>query len=149
MMTLNKAEKAIQESCVAFLQSKGAMTWRMDGGKWLNVPDIFALLDGTLYGLEIKRTKGRLTLGQMEMLCQLVHHGAVAGVVKSVEQVKEVLDRTVRNKATGLPLNGTIYIGTWMVLSHVESVLATSRIIDEKTKPERSDEDGTERTQDS
>ena len=57
------------------------------------MPDILFVYGGRLYAFEVKRPGGRATALQLHTLGQLRRAGAVAAVVYSWQDVKEIIER--------------------------------------------------------
>lgn len=96
-------EHAIQQTIIDWLQYKGFMVWRHNSGMVrtahntmvrmgvAGMPDVFALKDGFLIGVEIKRPGNKPTDIQERMLKELREHGAGTIVATSVDDVERYL----------------------------------------------------------
>jgi Holliday junction resolvase len=56
------------------------------------MPDVFAVRDGRLYCFEVKTAKGKTTKLQDRKLAELAAAGAIVGVVRSVDDVKRLVN---------------------------------------------------------
>lgn len=106
-------EHDIQTMIIQYLRLKGFYVWRHNSGMIAatnkygkrrmikmgvaGMPDVFALKGGRLYGIEVKRPKGIVTVLQEGQLAELTKHGAITMVAHSVEEVQEVITRYERS----------------------------------------------------
>lgn len=56
-------------------------------------PDIICLKDGLLIGLEVKTGKGEQSVNQIEIEKEFKKHGAAYYVVRSLDEVIEIIER--------------------------------------------------------
>lgn len=108
-------EKVIQAKILKYLETTGLLFWRQNSGMipvptgrrkkngnmifrrvklgTQGLPDIIAILkpSGRFLGLEVKSATGRLRAAQIEFATKLIASGGEYAVVRSVEDVKEVL----------------------------------------------------------
>lgn len=92
---MNKKESAIQRAILDYLNSlPSCYAVNNHGSAWQGAgrPDIFACYRGQFLALEVKTENGHLTKLQQYELNKWNSAGAKAGVVRSVEDVKKLLD---------------------------------------------------------
>jgi len=86
-------EALLTRKVLAWLRARpGSYTVKIAGGphQTRGLPDVLHLERGMLYALEIKAPAGRLTALQELALRRLEECGAVAGVVRSIEDVERM-----------------------------------------------------------
>lgn len=103
MKNFEPSEHQIQNAILEWLQYKGWMVWRNNSGVipmtangktrlikmgMAGLPDLFALKDGFLLGVEVKRPGNKPTVIQERMLFELRNHGAGTCVAHSVEELE-------------------------------------------------------------
>lgn len=99
---LEPKEADIQKVCLAFLEKAGFMAWRnhtqgtVIRGKLYKSSkkgsaDVFALKDGIFYAIEFKTPSGKLEPEQLEWLQRAAQHGAKTFVIRSLDELIEVL----------------------------------------------------------
>ena len=78
--------------------------WKAHGGMYgtAGLPDIIACVGGRFYGFEVKTEKGRPTALQEATIRKIRKAGGVAEIVRSVEDVRRVLDTAGKTGGTGL-----------------------------------------------
>ena len=95
-------EKQIQSAILEYLTLKGIFHWRNNSGAMktehsfvrfgaVGSPDIFALKHGILYGIEVKRPKGKVSEAQKNFGESMVQHGARYMIAYSLDDVRKVL----------------------------------------------------------
>lgn len=102
-------ERLIENAIFAFLKSKNIMCWKTDSVGIFNpvrkvymkshnphrirgVSDCLGILpDGRFLALEVKAPKGYPTKEQKEFVANIIKNGGVAAVVRSVQEVEELL----------------------------------------------------------
>lgn len=101
-------ESAILKGCLQYLQIRGIMCWRQNTGAQVigegkdrryiryafpGCPDIIGHLPGgrALY-IEVKARRGTLSQPQREFLARAEADGCVAAVVRSVDELRDVID---------------------------------------------------------
>ena len=96
-------EHAIQQQIIEWLQYKGWFVWRQNSGMVMTnhntlvrmgtagMPDVFALKDGLLIGVEVKQPGKKATDIQERMLEELRNHGAGTIVTHSVDELERWL----------------------------------------------------------
>ena len=69
--------------------------WKEHGGMYgtAGIPDIIACIGGKFYGFEVKTERGKPTALQEAAMRKIQKAGGIAVVVKSVSDVKAVLNR--------------------------------------------------------
>lgn len=77
--------------------------WKEHGGMYgtAGLPDIIACVGGRFYGFEVKTEKGRPTALQEATIRKIRKAGGVAEIVRSVEDVRRVLDTAGKTGGTG------------------------------------------------
>lgn len=85
-------ESAIQKKIIDYLHSKGAYTVKVIQANKNGVPDILCCLNGIFIGLEVKTEKGKPSALQLRNIKQIKKASGIAGVVRSVDDVKELLE---------------------------------------------------------
>ena len=106
-----QTEHQIQQAVIEWLQYKKWFVWRHNSGMVRTVhntmvrmgvagmPDVFALKDGQLLGIEVKRPGKKPTDIQQRMMDDLTKYGAQCMVVTSTEDLEvklKALDRQNR-----------------------------------------------------
>lgn len=68
--------------------------WKEHGGQYgtAGIPDIIVCYKGRFYGLEAKVGKNQPTRLQAATIEQIRHAGGVVAVVRSVDEVKEIMN---------------------------------------------------------
>jgi len=85
-------EAAITEAIIRWLRARGAHVIKTYGGPYRRgLPDLIGVYRGRALALEVKRPGGKPTRLQQYELERFAAAGAVAGVVTSVEDVKQLL----------------------------------------------------------
>ena len=109
-------ESDIQRDCESFLKLHNFFYWRnhtsgvrfrgkgMAKSRNKGSPDIMAIKDGVFYGIEIKKPNGILSRDQIEWLEKAERHGGVTLVVRSVEQLADLLNINIDSDDQLLPL---------------------------------------------
>lgn len=105
-------EKDIQKQCLEWLKENGFLAWkqpgqglRVSGGKRVKArgganvghPDIMALRDSLFYCIEVKTERGKVANAQIAFLTYAQMKGAVVMVVRSLEQMIEIIDSSESN----------------------------------------------------
>lgn len=88
-------ESAIVKNILQYLKTlPGCFSWKEHGGMYgtAGVPDIIACIGGRFYGFEVKTERGKPTALQEATLRKIQAAGGIAVVVRSVADVKAVLD---------------------------------------------------------
>lgn len=88
------SERAITKAIVAYLRSEGAWPVKIHVSpqQLAGTPDILVCVDGRFVALEVKTAKGRVTPLQEKRLEDIRQAGGIAAVVRSVDDVREVLE---------------------------------------------------------
>lgn len=70
--------------------------WKEHGGMYgtAGIPDIIACVDGRFYAFEVKTETGKATELQKATIRKIQRAGGVAVIVRSVSEVRAVLDGT-------------------------------------------------------
>ena len=87
-------ENKVQRQVISFLEAHRVYHFRFQAQGNLNgLPDIICLYKGKFIGLELKREKGGSpTLLQERKIKAINDNGGIGAIVRSVEEVKEILD---------------------------------------------------------
>lgn len=102
-----KPEKILQNIVLKYLHAHGVFCWaQKNGGTYdpvqgvfrrnttmKGVPDILGVIpsDGRILAIELKSKTGRVSPEQRAFLDQIVKDGGVAGVARSIDEVKQIL----------------------------------------------------------
>lgn len=86
-----KSESKIQKEILDYLHSQGAWTVKTIQCNKAGVCDILACMDGRFIALEVKTEIGKASALQERTIKQINHAGGIAAIVRSVEEVKDVL----------------------------------------------------------
>lgn len=96
---MKSLEKETQKAAIEYLTIKNIFHWRNNSGATKTIgggfmrfgavgsPDIFAIRDGKIYGLEIKDVKGRLSEGQKIFQEKMNAAGGIYVIVRSIDDV--------------------------------------------------------------
>ena len=86
-------ETAIKKQIKDYLNAKGIFHWyNLQGlGAQKGLPDIFALKNGKLYAIEVKKKKGKLSPHQIRFLGDIRNNDGQAIVAYSYEDVAKYL----------------------------------------------------------
>ena len=88
-------ESSIVKPTPTYLKSRPArFRWKTHGGLYgtAGIPDIIACIGGKFYGFEVKTERGKPTALQEAILRKINAVGGIAAVVRSVADVKAVLE---------------------------------------------------------
>lgn len=101
-------EGKIQAEILRYLKSKRIWHFRANAGVGPSgLPDIIAIYNGYFVGLEVKTPTGRPTELQILMQNSIREAGGYSEIVRSVDEVEEILKeiqrRTNENNPTQLP----------------------------------------------
>ena len=93
-----KSEAQIQAKILKFLRTSGPACWviKVEICNERGVPDIICCYKGRFVGLEVKTEKGRLSGPQRVQNNRIRHAGGRAVVVRSVADVRAVLEHIDR-----------------------------------------------------
>ena len=91
-------ESAVQKNILAYLRHKRVYHFRFQAQSNLNgLPDILCLYKGFFLGLELKREKGGApTQLQLKKIKAINDNGGIGVIVRSVEEVEEILNNIDR-----------------------------------------------------
>jgi Holliday junction resolvase len=84
-------EQQIQGRIIKYLESVGAYCVKVVQATKAGVPDILCCHQGRFYGFEVKTATGRVSKLQEYNIERIREAGGGGGVVRSVEDVKEIL----------------------------------------------------------
>jgi len=87
------SEKIITKQITTYLRSQGALVIKIHGGPYQQpgLPDLVCILDGVTMWFEVKTKVGKLTKLQGHCHRQMREHGALIAVVRSVEEVQQLV----------------------------------------------------------
>lgn len=90
-------EKIIENKIKTYLKSKGAYYFKHHGGQFsqVGVPDIIACYKGRFIAIEVKNETGKTSPLQDINLKMINDAGGIAIVARSVEEVKDIIDKIV------------------------------------------------------
>jgi len=84
-------EQQIQAKIQKYLQGQGYYVVNVMKASRSGVPDLLVCIEGTFVGLEVKTDIGRPTELQKYNIAQINDAGGIAGVVRSVKDVEELI----------------------------------------------------------
>ncbi len=88
-------ESDIVRAIIGYLKAlPGCFCWKEHGGMYgtAGIPDIIACINGRFFGFEVKTDIGRPTQLQLATIRKINNCGGCAGVVRSVDDVKALID---------------------------------------------------------
>ena len=88
-------ESEIVKAILKYLKNMPeCFAWKEHGGMYgtAGIPDIIACIGGKFYGFEVKTERGKPTALQEATMRKINAAGGTASVVRSVEDVKKVLE---------------------------------------------------------
>ena len=88
-------ESDIVKAIMRYLKGiPGCFCWKEHGGMYgtAGIPDIIACIGGHFYGFEVKTEKGKPTKLQEAVIRKILAAGGTALVVRSVDEVRAVLE---------------------------------------------------------
>ncbi|MCD8197824.1 MAG: VRR-NUC domain-containing protein [Lachnospiraceae bacterium] len=91
-------EKDIVNAIMKYLRTlPNCFCWKEHGGMYgtAGIPDIIACVDGLFYGFEVKTATGKPTALQEATIRKILAAGGTAVVVRSVDEVRNVLEGSV------------------------------------------------------
>lgn len=89
-------EKEIVAAIMRYLKGlPRCFAWKTHGGMYgtAGIPDVIACVEGRFCAFEVKRPGGKLSRLQEAALGKIKAAGGVAGMVTSVEEVRQVLEK--------------------------------------------------------
>lgn len=89
-------EKKIVSDILRYLKTlDGCFFFKEHGGMYgtAGIPDLIICYKGNFIGLEVKTDTGRATDLQLATIRKIQRAGGIAGVVRSVDEVKSVIER--------------------------------------------------------
>ena len=90
-------EKDIVKSIMQYFKTvPHCFCWKEHGGMYgtAGIPDIIACVDGRFYAFEVKTETGKATELQKATIRKIQRAGGMAVIVRSVSEVRAVLDGT-------------------------------------------------------
>ena len=94
-------EKDIVKAILQYLRTvPRCFCWKEHGGMYgtAGIPDIIACVDGRFFGFEVKTVDGKPTKLQKATIRRIRASGGTAAVVRSVEEVRRILEHTNRHE---------------------------------------------------
>jgi len=87
-------EKNIENKIKQYLTNLGAYYFKHHGGMYsqVGVPDIIVCYKGRFVGIEVKNETGKLSPLQERNLMRIADNGGIALTVRTLNEVKEVLE---------------------------------------------------------
>ena len=88
-------ERKIVKAIMAYLKTvPGCFCWKAHGGMFgtAGIPDIIACIGGRFYGFEVKTDTGKPTKLQEAVMRKINAAGGTALVVRSVDEVRAVVE---------------------------------------------------------
>lgn len=88
-------ESAIVKAILRYLKTlPECFAWKEHGGMYgtAGIPDVIACIGGKFYGFEVKTERGKPTTLQEATMRKIQAAGGIAVVVRSVEDVRAVLE---------------------------------------------------------
>lgn len=92
------SENALLRSVSKELRSRGAYFVKQDGS---GVPDVLCCYGGRFFAFELKTLTGRASPLQVRSLARVKEAGGVAAIVRTLGEVRTLLERTKDNVGTG------------------------------------------------
>ena len=89
-------ENDIVRAILKYLKTvPGCFAWKEHGGMYgtAGIPDIIACINGEFYAFEVKTPVGKTTALQDATIRKIRKSGGQAFVVRSVDEVKEILNQ--------------------------------------------------------
>lgn len=99
-------EKDIVKAIMKYLKTvPRCFCWKEHGGMYgtAGIPDIIACVDGRFYGFEVKTETGKPTKLQEATIQKILSAGGSALVVRSVEDVKNIIENVKGSSETRPP----------------------------------------------
>lgn len=90
-------EKSITSKILKYLKSLPCcFAWKTHGGMYstAGIPDIIACINGRFFAFEVKTAVGQATELQEATINKILTAGGIAAVVRSVDEVRAILDKT-------------------------------------------------------
>ena len=86
------SEAALQRRIVSVLREGGWYCWKQESSGLAGLPDLAAVKDGQVVFLEVKQPGGAISPSQKIAIDNLRSHGAVVGVVRSLDEAMSVIE---------------------------------------------------------
>jgi Holliday junction resolvase len=90
------SEKGIVTKILRYLRTvPGCFCWKEHGGMYgtAGLPDIIACVNGRFVAFEVKAPSGKTTKLQEATIRKILKAGGVAAVIRSVDEVKIILEK--------------------------------------------------------
>lgn len=100
-------ETQIVKAILDYLKLKKIFHWRNNSGSFITKhkdgsagyysfgqagsPDIFAVIEGKIYGFEVKNEKNKQTENQTRWQNEFQNNGGIYAVVRSIDDVKKII----------------------------------------------------------
>ena len=94
-------ERKIVKAIMAYLKTvPGCFCWKEHGGMFgtAGIPDIIACIRGHFFGFEVKTDTGKPTELQKATIRKILKCGGTAAVVRSVDEVRALIEGTLQSK---------------------------------------------------
>lgn len=90
-------EKKIENKIKKYLEDHGIYYFKHHGNKFstVGVPDIIACYKGYFLAFEVKAPKGKTSKLQDYHIAKIKRSGGIAAVVKSLEEVEDIIDKII------------------------------------------------------
>lgn len=95
-------ESKIQKDMLQYLSSIGSYTFKTITSNIRGVPDIITCYKGRFFAFEVKTKIGKPTPLQQIAIDKILANGGIAGIVRSVEDVKELIAQHSQQQTTGV-----------------------------------------------
>lgn len=88
-----QSEKELQRLCESELNRRGIVYLHLSfrAREKIGWPDLVFAIKGRPYGIELKTTKGKLSIAQIDMLCRMADNGWITHVVRSFDEFLTVI----------------------------------------------------------
>lgn len=86
------SEASIQSKIIKYLNGRGIFNFKVIAANISGIPDICCVINGRVVFLEVKTAKGKTSPLQDYQMRRISLSGGLCYVVRSLEDVKEVID---------------------------------------------------------
>lgn len=92
------SEKVFVTKILRWLRANypGVFCWKTHDMFHAGIPDIVGCFAGVFFGIEVKVKGGRVEKIQTHVLAQIAGAGGISGVAWTMEDVKEIMDRVLK-----------------------------------------------------
>jgi len=88
-------ESAIQKAVIKYLEGQGHFTFKTITCNKAGIADVISCFAGRFYAWEIKTPRGKASPIQLYQIQKIREAGGEAHVVRSVDEVKDLLNKTL------------------------------------------------------